>query len=486
MLRYSKNSSMRTSGSSNNESFYQPSLYSPSESSSQQIIDTEIKERHESQLSDPKSVDLDEIIRLQQEAVDLRRKGYERTRRKTKQNLQYVKRGTLASSPLKNVHKERWQKSIAENWRDYLATKPAEFVASKEVLSLNSEAAKKGTPLFEGIRVDEHNSADMKRIFSLSFEAKIRLDQSRGTYSQFRSAVGQFLRIYLSRHNERVLQVCKSGGLFGAITELQVVRVFLGHFEVRASATTVQGKAMHLRRLADEAVSYFTEKNEQEMKGRAMSVATFLRSVHASYKTESRRKYRSQNTERNRMERGALLLPEDFRRCVNRATRELQGIIKTFQRMERKFGSESPSVKARLESWKGIAEKWNINFIGALILSGGGQRPQVYAELELPQVSEIIQLADECGSQKRKYFSLRTGPEKTTRSIDLPAVLFPRSVLSFVKFHVEIIRPLIVRRMIAVDDDDDYETLPARTLLIHTKEGRSLESADITRTLRTF
>ena len=282
-----------------------------------------------------------------------------------------------SKSQFHRARRERWQKSIEENWRDYLATKPAEFVTSNETLSVNSEAARKGTPLFEGIRIDEYNSADMQRIFNLTFEAKIRLDQSKGTYSQFRSAVGQFIRTYLSRYNERVLQVCKSGGLFEAITELQVTRVFLGHFEVRASATTVLGKAMHLRRLADEAVSYFTEKNEQEKKGRAMSVATYLRSMHASYKTESRRKYRSQNTERSRMERGALLLPVDFSRCVNRASHELQGIIKTFQRLERKFGSESAALQTRMDNWKGLSEKWNINFIGALVLSGGGQRPQV-------------------------------------------------------------------------------------------------------------
>ena len=107
---------------------------------------------------------------------------------------------------------------------------------------------------------------------------------------------------------------------------------------------------MHLRRLADEAVSYFTEKNEQEKKGRAMSVATYLRSMHASYKTESRRKYRSQNTERSRMERGALLLPVDFSRCVNRASHELQGIIKTFQRLERKFGSKSAALQTRMDN----------------------------------------------------------------------------------------------------------------------------------------
>jgi hypothetical protein len=57
-------------------------------------------------------------------------------------------------------------KSLEENWRDYLATKPAEFVTLKEALSLNSEAARRVTPLFEGIRVDEYNSADMQGIFS--------------------------------------------------------------------------------------------------------------------------------------------------------------------------------------------------------------------------------------------------------------------------------------------------------------------------------
>ena len=471
-------------GSSFDDSLCKSSSPSLSRSSEQPNIHVEIKERQESQILEPESVDLDEIIRIKQGAVKLRPKSSEWKRHsKTERNTM---RHSDSKSQFHRARRERWQKSIEENWRDYLATKPAEFVTSNETLSVNSEAARKGTPLFEGIRIDEYNSADMQRIFNLTFEAKIRLDQSKGTYSQFRSAVGQFIRTYLSRYNERVLQVCKSGGLFEAITELQVTRVFLGHFEVRASATTVLGKAMHLRRLADEAVSYFTEKNEQEKKGRAMSVATYLRSMHASYKTESRRKYRSQNTERSRMERGALLLPVDFSRCVNRASHELQGIIKTFQRLERKFGSESAALQTRMDNWKGLSEKWNINFIGALVLSGGGQRPQVYAELELPQASEIIQYEEECGSRQRKYFSLTTGPEKTTRSIDLPAILFPRSVLPLVKFHIEVIRPLIVKRIIDTNHVDDDEVRPSRTLLIHTKEGRSLESADITRTLRKF
>jgi hypothetical protein len=100
------------------------------------------------------------------------------------------------------------------------------------------------------------------------------------------------------------------------------------------------------------------------------------------------------------MERGALLLPQYFSGCVNRATQELQGIIKTVQRMERTFGSDSASLHAIMDTWNGFAEEWSMKFTGPLVLSGGGQRPQVYAELEHPQASEINQCAEESATAK--------------------------------------------------------------------------------------
>jgi hypothetical protein len=60
------------------------------------------------------------------------------------------------------------------------------------------------------------------------------------------------------------------------------VRPFIGQYQVRAPATTVMGKAMHLRHIAFEAISYLTENNIQDMKGRCMSIASNLRIVYAS------------------------------------------------------------------------------------------------------------------------------------------------------------------------------------------------------------
>jgi hypothetical protein len=157
----------------------------------------------------------------------------------------------------------------------------------------------------------------------ICFESNIRYGQPRGTYDQFKSAAGQYLRTYLSFYTERALEVCKPGGLFSCVADFRLIRAFIGQYQVRASATTVMGKALHLLRLADEAISYFTETNSQELKGRCMSVAAYLRSVAASYKTEARRFYRSRNNTDDRVGRCALLHPDDFDRCLLKSTQAM-------------------------------------------------------------------------------------------------------------------------------------------------------------------
>jgi hypothetical protein len=82
---------------------------------------------------------------------------------------------------------------------------------------------------------------------------------------------------------------------------------------------------------------------------------------------------------------------------------------------------------------------------GGLVLSGGGQRPQVYSQLELLQESDLQRLAEDYDG-KTLYFALRAGYEETTYSIDLPNVLFPRMTLRFIKCHVVSMRPAILLR----------------------------------------
>jgi hypothetical protein len=153
---------------------------------------------------------------------------------------------------------------------------------------------------------------------------------------------------------------------------------------------------------------------------------------------------------------------------------------------------------------KEVIDKWNLNLLAALVLSGSGQRPQVYAQLELPQASELQRLSEDC-CRNKLCFSLRAGREKTTCSVNLPTVLFPRKILEFIGFHVLTMRPILVNKILgpslasppsqrhAQNNAGQITTIAcpaaaslASTLLIHTKDGRAHTSSDVKRTLTRF
>jgi hypothetical protein len=69
---------------------------------------------------------------------------------------------------------------------------------------------------------------------------------------------------------------------------------------------------------------------------------------------------------------------------------------------------DSQGLREALFSRQGIVEKWNINLLAALVLSGGRQRPQVYAQLEVPELPEIEVLTQECSGNKQ-YILMRAG-----------------------------------------------------------------------------
>jgi hypothetical protein len=438
-------------------------------------------------------LDLDELLRLQQETLTHRRSS-QISRYRLNSAVGMTARRKHGQS-LGSRHRLARVQSLSEKWAEYLGTLPATFFSSREALGNNLEGAVRGRPLFSGVHIDECNNSDMQRVFRLCFESKIRLGQPTGTYDQFRSACGQYLRTYLSYYTSRARLACESGELFKAIEDLRLVRAFIGQYQVRASATTVTGKAMHLRRLADEAISYFTENDRPEQKGKCMSVSSYLRNVAASYKTEARRSYRSRNTVDDRIERGALLLPSDFSRCLGVATSALDGVVSYVEQLscEHRILRD---LHCALAVQKGLLEKWSINLLAALVLAGGGQRPQVYAQLELPQESDLQRFAEDCGGQKM-YFALRAGYEKTTRSIDLPSVLFPRMMLRFIDCHVMSMRPAILvqsrsssSRSSALQFNDDeievHRPISEQTLLLHTRHRRSLTSCDVKRTFSRF
>jgi hypothetical protein len=422
-------------------------------------------------------VDLDELLTQQQHYICRRRHGMRSSvRRDSTETPSNVPSSDPAARKNRVNHVAH---TLEEKWAAYLRTLPKETFESMEALNSRAEKAVRGKPLFSGIRVDEENCSDVQRVYRLCFESKIGLGQPRGTYDQFRSAAGQYLRTYLSFRTDRALEICKPGGLFTCVADFKLIRAFIGQYQVRASATTVMGKALHLRRLADEAISYFTETNSQELKGRCMSVAAYLRSVAASYKTEARRYYRSRNTTDDRVGRGALLHPDDFDQCLRKATQAMENVMQFVEDACEQYDGDMEDICNAVGSREKMAEKWSINILAALVLSGGGQRPQVYAQLDLPEESELEIFDAECRANKQ-YFTLRAGLEKTTRSMDLPKVLFPRMMLKFVRFHVVAMRPILVQLV------EGSAHVNCKTLLLHTRRGIPLKSCDVTRSLGRF
>jgi hypothetical protein len=74
--------------------------------------------------------------------------------------------------------------------------------------------------------------------------------------------------------------------------------------------------------------------------------------------------------------------------------------------------------------------------------------------------------------------------------MDLPSILFPRTMLPYVQFHVRTMRPLILSCLnICLQNSEDRDTLDfgrESTLLVDTRDGLSLRSTDVTSTFRTF
>ncbi len=79
------------------------------------------------------------------------------------------------------------------------------------------------------------------------------------------------------------------------------------------------------------------------------------------------------------------------------------------------------------------------------------------------------------------FFSLKIRGEKRARSIDLPHVLFPASVLRALKFHVLRILPYLYYdfKIPLADSRRNY-------LLLHTKYGEVLRSNNVTSSLKHF
>ena len=366
---------------------------------------------------------------------------------------------------------------MKQHWENYLETLSTSFFNSREARLEHSERVTKGRPAYQGVLVTPQNNPDMKCIYEISWKSREDLGQPMGTFEQFRVVVGQYARFAIASGMFRPSQLCKKGTLCDALCSLPAVQAFIRYFEIRSAAGTVMNKAFHLLRLARYATTYFTERNCSVQQGQIQNIIEYLKGVARVFKSESRRQASLRKEEEARDGSGLYLQEGDMVMFANKSVDELNDLIHSAKRAFREGGNSA--VEEFLLSDKKIINKWNLNFLSALMFHGGGQRPQVYALLEAPSSVDLVSMVED--ARKNGVFHLRLSFEKRARYVDLPNVIFPRVLYRPVKFHVNHVLPTLYKKHgIEVED-------PRRKcLLLHTETGDSLDTRHVTASIRAF
>ena len=102
----------------------------------------------------------------------------------------------------------------------------------------------------------------------------------------------------------------------------------------------------------------------------------YLTGACSAEKYESRRGTARMRSEDMRMASGRLLVGEDFRNFGEAAEKGLTSIMRGGERYVRQNS--------------GLRARWCILFVGLLVFYGGGQRPQVYAQLQEPEDLDVV------------------------------------------------------------------------------------------------
>ena len=277
-------------------------------------------------------------------------------------------------------------KGPADAWALYVQFLDKNFFTSAEAKMKVNERVRKGLKAYEGLRIDHNNSFDMRRMYELRWEPRTSMGQSLGTYGKFRGAVGQLARFCVSFKLTELETLYRKGELFHLLCHMKGVKAFIKYFQIRGAVATVMAKAMHLVRLGEFAECHFAQARDETRRAQVLTTCDYLRAVAASQKMEARREARQRKGSDARVETGMFLQAEDFEAHTRVACDSLRNVMSTVKTEMKQAREQSDSFELNeyLSENHALVRKWNINFMSALVLTGGGQRPQVYTQLQLP------------------------------------------------------------------------------------------------------
>ncbi|KAI0558015.1 hypothetical protein FGB62_242g017 [Gracilaria domingensis] len=329
---------------------------------------------------------------------------------------------------------------------------------------------------YDGLDVDERNCIDIKKVYEDKYLVKRAIAGAKTTqYSLVKTIAGQVMRWAIVAGVMEKNDGWKEGSLFGLLHNYKLVKCLVRHFSIIYANNTTASKCASLRVLIEYALlDASNQEDEKEMK----KLIQCLNQFQASSRTAARKEKYKQRLIDFHEDPRCVVKDAEVRKGYRTAIHVLRDIIKTFHGK----CQENLEIFRKLlyNGKRNMAQKWGINLLAAIMLEGGGQRPEAYANLRVPTALELSRITN---SEFGSYLSLRTWFEKRPRDFRFPIVMLPAEMKPIIKFHVEVVRPIILVQAEIVEEEVDAED---RRLLLHTQDGNYLTSRLITRSFRAF
>jgi hypothetical protein len=325
---------------------------------------------------------------------------------------------------------------------------------------------------YAGIHLDEENNSDMARIWNAQFQPGAGRGV-RSSYVHLKGTLGQFCRLCVCIRVVKIRDLWTHGALFKLLLNKPVIRVFLSYFRIRGQPTTVSNKTANLKLAAKHACFHFSEEQDTVRAAKAKQMVIYLAAYRAAEQREITRTSRS--TLEEKFSRGKMLEEKDVASFEKIAFEKCKGILRTAQGCP----GGGAELFARPHVGDKMLKKWCLNMMVYLMFTGGGQRPQVFRMLLVPEEDEIAEWF--AHRRNNDTISLRTPFEKTPRSQECPVVGFPRRAAALIRFHVREVRPWILTRN-GIREGAEQR----RTLLLNTRTGSELTAEEVRYGLQRF
>lgn len=390
--------------------------------------------------------------------------------------------------------------NIQENWIHQFESRPKIFYfgdeasLKKPIERVMTSAGKTRATPYKGVNLTAKNSFDMLYAYENYYRA---LRNCRGQeserYNQFKLTVGQLARAALSFGRLQPETMWKKGKLFRLVANKVLFMTFLEHFQDGGSYGSVNNKAIHLSKFVSIARSYLISypmyESQQKNKKLMTKIDNLIRFLQqrSSVNKKLHRQLKSESKELDYLaETAKLITPEDWDMFRVKARSHLDGIQETLQRI---FSSDSSldmthkrsSANSWFEGNEAVLRKWCMNFLVYLVMMGCGQRNQVYCLLRVPEYGDLLDGSDDDGEGETltplKLKLVPNSVEKRPRNIKFPYVLFPKRIAHYIRFHIDFVRPILVRRLKARGGiDKEY-------LLLNSTTGKPLTSKSVRTTV---